>query len=98
MIICSILPADHYRWRPDVESAESILQMNEWLKTFAAKRKLVYMDYYDALADAQGGMKEGFSIEGVHPTPAGYDTMAPDFYLKHDSRLYHLPQATGSFQ
>lgn len=76
-IVCSVLPASVYKWRPGVKPAEPIRAMNAWLKQFAAQNNLVYVDYYSALTDAEGGMKEGTSLDGVHPTAEGYAIMAP---------------------
>jgi lysophospholipase L1-like esterase len=76
-VICSALPADHYKWRPDVRPAEPIRKLNEWLKTYTTNEKLIYVDYYSALVDENGGMREGTSLDGVHPTPAGYALMTP---------------------
>ena len=38
---------------------------------------IVWVDYYTPLADENGGMKPGLSLDGVHPTAAGYAIMAP---------------------
>ena len=51
--------------------------LNEWLKEFSRKDGDVYLDYYDSLTDAEGGMKPGLSFDGVHPTAKGYAIMAP---------------------
>ena len=42
-----------------------------------ARHGAVYLDYYGALANAQGGMDARLAADGVHPTPAGYAVMAP---------------------
>lgn len=77
MVICSVLPADHYRWRTDVHPAAYIKQMNVWLKDYATKNHLVYVDYYAAMANANGGLDEKLAKDGVHPTVEGYAIMAP---------------------
>ncbi|MBS1815247.1 MAG: SGNH/GDSL hydrolase family protein [Acidobacteria bacterium] len=77
VVLCSLLPADHYNWRPDVKPAAYIREMNSWMKKYAADKGVVYVDYYSALANADGGMKEGTSKDGVHPTAEGYAIMAP---------------------
>lgn len=77
VVLCSTLPADHYVWRKDVKPAEPIRQINAWMKKYAAAQGLVYVDYYSALTDANGGMKEGTALDGVHPTAAGYAIMEP---------------------
>jgi lysophospholipase L1-like esterase len=54
-----------------------ILQLNAWMKTYAASVGAVYADYYSATVDATGMFKEGFSNDGLHPNPQGYTLMAP---------------------
>lgn len=77
LIIASILPAAAYPWKPAVQPADQIRTLNSWLKDFCQRDGDVYLDYYSAMADAEGGMKPGLSKDGVHPTPQGYAIMAP---------------------
>jgi acyl-CoA thioesterase-1 len=77
IVLCATLPADHFSWRKDAKPAEPIRELNAWMKHYAAEQKLVYVDYYAALTNANGGMKEGTSLDGVHPTAAGYAIMEP---------------------
>jgi lysophospholipase L1-like esterase len=77
MVIASILPAYAYPWKPGVQPAQEIRDVNRWLKDFCAQQELVYLDYYTKMADERGGMRPGLSSDGVHPTAQGYDLMAP---------------------
>lgn len=77
VIFASILPAIAYPWKSGVQPADKIRAINAWLKAFCQRDGDVYLDYYNSMADTQGGMKPGLSIDGVHPTPAGYAIMAP---------------------
>ncbi len=77
VVLSSITPAYAYPWKPEVQPVAEIRELNGWLKEFCAKEGLVFLDYFPALADARGGMKEGTSFDGVHPTAAGYAVMAP---------------------
>ncbi len=77
VVIASILPAAAYPWRPGIKPASEIREINEWLKNFCQRDGDVYLDYYSALTDAEGGMGPGLSKDGVHPTPKGYAIMAP---------------------
>jgi lysophospholipase L1-like esterase len=77
MVIASILPAAAYPWKPGIQPAEEIRQLNQSLKEFCNREGLVYLDYYSAMADAEGGMRPGLSSDGVHPTAKGYEIMAP---------------------
>jgi lysophospholipase L1-like esterase len=49
--------------------------MNAWIKAYAAKHGLVYLDYYSPMVDDHGGMKKEFTRDGVHPNPAGFALM-----------------------
>ena len=75
VILCSILPVYDYPWRPGLEPAGKIVKLNEWIKAYAKKNKFTYLDYYSSLVDDRGGMKAGYSRDGVHPTKEGYAIM-----------------------
>jgi lysophospholipase L1-like esterase len=78
VILASVLPATRYHWRPEAGNpATKIEALNAWLKDYCAQEKVTYLDYWTAMAGADGGMKEGISIDGVHPNAAGYAMMEP---------------------
>jgi lysophospholipase L1-like esterase len=81
MILASLLPVHNYT--PDAKESFAlrprarILALNDWLKTYCAKNRLVYLDYLSALVDDQGMMKRELSDDGLHPNDAGHKIMAP---------------------
>jgi lysophospholipase L1-like esterase len=77
VILASIPPADHFPWRPGLETAPSIGRLNAWLKAYAARTGSVYANYWSALKGSGEGMRAGLSSDGVHPTAAGYAVMEP---------------------
>jgi lysophospholipase L1-like esterase len=77
VIIASIPPADQFPWRPGLETGEHIRRLNTWLRGYAAKSGSTYADYWTALKGRGLGAREGLTKDHVHPTPAGYRTMAP---------------------
>lgn len=77
VIVSSILPADHYKWKPGVQPAEEIREMNTKLKELCQRDSLVYLDYYSAMANANGGLDPDLAKDGVHPTSKGYAIMSP---------------------
>lgn len=77
VVLASILPVFAYPWRPGLEPAETIRSLNSWLQSFAATEHAVYLDYYSALTDERGGMRQGTAKDGVHPNAAGYAVMSP---------------------
>lgn len=75
-ILCSVLPAAQYPWRPEVESVpEKIRALNDRLRQYAAERGLTWVDYYSAMDAGDGSMRSEYTRDGVHPTPEGYTVM-----------------------
>jgi lysophospholipase L1-like esterase len=79
IVICALTPVSDYTGRKQTvqRPPSDILLLNEWLKKFADQIHAAYVDYYSALADAKGYLKEGFSMDGLHPNEKGYELMAP---------------------
>ena len=78
VILSSVTPCDHYVWRPEVtDVVGKIKSLNARIQAYAKKNKFEYVDYFSAMADANGVMREGISDEGCHPNVAGYEIMEP---------------------
>jgi lysophospholipase L1-like esterase len=73
--LASILPASSFSWKPGLEPAVTIKELNGWLRSYAQKSHIRYVDYYAVLTDAQGGFKADLSNDGVHPNRDGYAAM-----------------------
>lgn len=54
-----------------------ILKLNAWMKDYAAWVNATYADYFTALVDERGWLKDGYSADGLHPNADGYKLMAP---------------------
>jgi lysophospholipase L1-like esterase len=77
VVVSSILPADHYSWKPDAQPAEQIREMNRRLKAMCVLEGVVYLDYYSEMVNAKGGLDPELAKDGVHPTAKGYAIMSP---------------------
>ncbi len=77
VILCSVLPAFDFPWRPGLQPAEKVVQLNTWIKSEADKRGCVYLDYFTPMADERHGLKPELTSDGVHPNLAGYKVMEP---------------------
>jgi cephalosporin-C deacetylase len=75
VVLSSITPSDDFWWNPGTKPQNRIAEMNTWIKAYAAKHGLVYLDYYSPMVDDHGGMKKEFTRDGVHPNPAGFALM-----------------------
>lgn len=76
-VICSILPSAEFWWHRGMDPAPKIAAIDEWLKNYADQHHYVYVDFYDAMKNAQGGLPPNLSRDGVHPGPAGHAVMNP---------------------
>jgi lysophospholipase L1-like esterase len=76
-VIASIPPAGDFPWKQGLDPAPKIRALNARLEAWCKSEGIVWVDYYSALADEHGAMKPGLSIDGVHPTAAGYALMGP---------------------
>jgi lysophospholipase L1-like esterase len=47
------------------------------MREYAAKNHLIYLDYYSAMMDEQGYLKDELSNDGLHPNANGYSVMNP---------------------
>jgi lysophospholipase L1-like esterase len=77
VVLCSVLPAFDFPWRPGLTPAPKIDALNAWIKAYAAEKGYVYEDYHSAMKDERDGLPEKLSKDGVHPNAAGYAIMAP---------------------
>jgi len=74
-VICSVLPADRYNWRPDMRPASDIILLNQMLREYAQTQRIPYVDYHSALKDGNDGLPAHFASDGVHPNQECYKIM-----------------------
>ena len=84
VVLASILPVSDYEQRdgkPIIRTTqrppEKIKAVNEWMKSYAAKNNLIYLDYYSAMIDEKGFLRDELSEDGLHPNSKGYAIMSP---------------------
>ena len=58
-------------------SPEKILALNDWLKKYCSENGIVYLDYFSAMVDEHGYLKQDLTEDGLHPNAAGFAIMAP---------------------
>ncbi len=79
VILCSVTPVSDYTARPQTPQRPppDILKLNAWLREYAAGANAGFADYYAALVDETGMLKQGFSGDGLHPNDRGYALLVP---------------------
>lgn len=77
VILSSVLPANKFPWRPEIDPVNKIIALNKWIKEYSLKNNIQYVDYYSSMVDEQKGMKKEMTKDGVHPNLTGYKVMEP---------------------
>ncbi len=77
VILCSVLPASDFKWRPGINPADKVIALNEAIKKFATENDFYYLDLYSVVVDDNKGMRKEYASDGVHPTAEGYKVMEP---------------------
>ena len=77
VILCTVLPAYDFSWKPNQNPAEKVVALNKMIKKYADANGILYLDYFSVMADEQNGLKTAYSEDGVHPNKRGYQIMAP---------------------
>ena len=77
VVLAAVPPAARFWWHRTLEPAGTIIELNRWLRGYAARERLVYADYHEVLDDGHGGLAAACSSDGVHPNAAGYAVMRP---------------------
>jgi lysophospholipase L1-like esterase len=91
VILCSVLPINDYGYYKAKASGklpsymkdpvtathppEDVLKLNTWMKDYAKKVDAIYVDYFSAMVDGKGFLKEDLSEDGIHPNAEGYEIM-----------------------
>jgi lysophospholipase L1-like esterase len=85
VVLASVLPVSDYEKTADGQRRtqtvrrppEKIKALNDWMRNYATQNKLIYLDYYAAMIDDKGFLKDELSNDGLHPNEKGYVVMAP---------------------
>jgi lysophospholipase L1-like esterase len=81
VVFSSVTPIHNYIAQRQLfflqRSPEKILELNRWLRNYCEQNRLIFLDYFNAMVDDRGMMKENLADDGLHPNDAGYRIMAP---------------------
>ncbi len=85
VVLASVLPVSNYghdREGKPVDmrvkrQPEKILELDAWMKQYAAEHGDIYLDYFAAMVDEHGLLKAEISNDGLHPNAKGYAIMGP---------------------
>ncbi|MGD1101709.1 MAG: SGNH/GDSL hydrolase family protein [Terriglobia bacterium] len=79
IILCLLTPVSDYTKakQTDRRPPADIVNLNHWIESYARDVHAQVADYYTALVDDKGMLREGYSDDGLHPNARGYELLAP---------------------
>lgn len=77
VVLGTVPPTSRFDWRPSIDPKPSTVALNAWIRQYAQKAGIEYVDYFNALDDGQHGFKPSLTVDGVHPNADGYRVMQP---------------------
>ena len=80
-------------WNEANDVSQRVVNLNNMLKVYCEEMGFIYVDYYSALVDDEGGLKKEYQVDSVHPNNAGYAVMEP-LFLEALARAREIPGAS----
>lgn len=77
VILGSVTPCSFVSGAPDAAFGAHIAGLNRWLRAYAAKNHIAYVDYHAAIEDGKLGIRDGWSNDGIHPNRLAFEAMTP---------------------
>lgn len=77
VLLCSVLPAGEYSWRPGLNPARKIPALNKMIMDYCRAQNFTYVDYFSAMTDGKNALRPDLGSDGVHPNLKGYQLMGP---------------------
>jgi lysophospholipase L1-like esterase len=78
VIFSSVMPTcDTIRRQTDRRPNDKIIELNNWIKDYASSHHAGYIDYFNAMKDDKGELKQELTYDCLHPNSEGYDVMMP---------------------
>jgi lysophospholipase L1-like esterase len=78
VVLSSLTPVcDYLGPQTNKRPMEKLAELNDWMRDYATKNKIVYLDYWHAMLDDKGLLRQDLTWDGLHPNDAGYAVMEP---------------------
>jgi lysophospholipase L1-like esterase len=77
VILGAVTPSSFFQGSPGKTLGPHIVWLNRWLRDYAEKNGLIYVDYHAPLQDSKLGIRDGLSNDGLHPNRRGFEVITP---------------------
>ena len=75
VILCSVLPAYDFPWRPGLNPKDKVISLNDFIQKHAQEKSFEYVDYFSSMVDERKGLIKEYGNDEVHPNLEGYRVM-----------------------
>ena len=75
VILCSVLPAYDFPWRPGLNPKDKVISLNDLIKKHVQENSFEYVDYFSSMVDERKGLIKEYGNDEVHPNLEGYKVM-----------------------
>ena len=75
VILCSVLPAYDFPWRPGLNPKDKVISLNDLILKHAQEKSFEYVDYFSSMVDERKGLIKEYGNDEVHPNLEGYRVM-----------------------
>ena len=75
VILCSVLPAYDFPWRPGLNPKDKVISLNDLIQKHAQEKSFEYVDYFSSMVDERKGLIKEYGNDEVHPNLEGYRVM-----------------------
>ena len=75
VILCSLLPAYDFPWRPGLNPKDKVISLNDLIQKHAQEKSFEYVDYFSSMVDERKGLIKEYGNDEVHPNLEGYRVM-----------------------
>ncbi|MEJ2009936.1 MAG: SGNH/GDSL hydrolase family protein [Acidobacteriota bacterium] len=97
VILCSLTPVSNYTSHDQTvqRPPSQILKLNAWIKSYAVRAHATFCNYYAAIVDSKGMLRNGYSNDGLHPNDRGFALLAPVAEAAIEKALREPPVREG---
>ena len=75
VILCSVLPAYDFPWRPGLNPKDKVISLNDLIQKHAQEKSFEYVDYFSSMVDERKGLIKEYGNDEVHANFEGYRVM-----------------------
>lgn len=92
VVVGAVMPVNDYEMGPvgpmtRLHPAAQIVALDNWIRDYAKRSGAIYCDLYTAVVDKKGFLRQGYSLDGLHPNVKGYQLMTPVVQAAIDKAL-----------